>query len=151
MVTGQHQHAQRPSRCPPPTYRRVGVRAPLSAAAGALAATGLVASIDPSVSGRYPLCPFLSVTGCACPLCGGLRAVHALTRLDLATALTHNVLVPPVLLVAIAFWGFWTVRAARGLSADVPVTRWAYRVMVTAGVIFGILRNLPGLQPLLPS
>ncbi|MEP7160086.1 MAG: DUF2752 domain-containing protein [Dermatophilaceae bacterium] len=129
----------------------MGLRAPLSAAAGTLAATGLVAAVDPAVSGRYPPCPFLTLTGCACPLCGGLRAVHALTRLDVSTALTYNALVPPVVLVVIAFWGFWIIRAARGLSADVSVTRWTYRVVVVLGVIFTILRNLPGLQPLLPG
>jgi hypothetical protein len=35
---------------------------------------------DPATSDLYPTCPFLALTGCYCPGCGSLRALHQLTR-----------------------------------------------------------------------
>lgn len=134
------------SRAAPP-----GLGPPLGAAGVALAASALVALVDPGVPARYPLCPFLAVTGHACPLCGGLRAVHELTALDVPAALSYNVLVPPTLAVAAGFWAFWLVRAARGRSANVPATRWLYRMILVIGIIFGVARNLPGMEALLPG
>lgn len=128
-----------------------GLRAPLGAAAAALTATAVVAVVDPGVPGRYPLCPFLAVTGHTCPLCGGLRAVHELTRLDVPAALSYNALVPATLAIAVGFWAFWLIRARDGRSADVPVTRWIYRVILLLGVFFGVLRNLPGWEALQPG
>ncbi len=134
-------HATRPLRA----------RAPLQVAGVVLAAGALVAAVDPGVPGRYPLCPFLAVTGHFCPLCGGLRAVHELTRLDVAAALSYNALVPPTLAVAVGFWAFWLVRARRGRSANVPAARWIYRATLVLGVIFGVARNLPGMEALQPG
>ena len=46
----------------------------------------------PGIRGIFPACPFLSLTGCYCPGCGTLRALHTLLRGDVAGAIGYNVL-----------------------------------------------------------
>ena len=109
-------------------------RGHLLGGAGALAAAGVVEAVGPG-GGGYPACPFLATTGRPCPLCGGLRAVHELTRADLAAAVSLNLMV--VVLVALVAVD-WTVRL-RGRS----VPRWAYALVAGAFVVFWVVRNLP--------
>jgi hypothetical protein len=54
-------------------------------------------ALDPSTSGLFPRCTFLSLTGYKCPGCGSQRAIHALLHGDVAGAFRYNAL----LLVAI--------------------------------------------------
>ena len=51
-----------------------------AAAGGALAIAGtlLLYLYDPADAALYPSCPLRALTGLLCPLCGGLRATHAL-------------------------------------------------------------------------
>ncbi|MGB3186722.1 MAG: DUF2752 domain-containing protein [Ornithinimicrobium sp.] len=116
-----------------------------------VAATAVVHLWDPNTSGSYGLCPLRLATGWVCPLCGGLRSVHALTngQLDLAWGL--NPLVVAVLPLAVLAWTIWMIRAARGLP-----TTWAERLTVFAPavvvlVVFGIARNTPSLEPYLAA
>ena len=114
-------------------WRRV---APWAAALGLVAAlTGLVA---PSRPGTYPTCPFLAVTGLACPGCGSLRAMHALTHGDLLVAFDRNALFV-VVLAASAVIGVRTL-------ADRHVTRprrWAGPVAALLLILWTFARNLP--------
>ena len=57
------------------------------------AAAGLVAAFDPATTWWFPSCPFYALTGWLCPLCGSLRAVHALLRGAPFAAITLNPLV----------------------------------------------------------
>lgn len=54
-------------------------------------------ALDPSSSGIFPQCTFLSLTGYKCPGCGSQRAIHALLHGDVVSAFKFNAL----LLVAI--------------------------------------------------
>ncbi len=54
-------------------------------------------ALDPSTTGIFPRCGFLSLTGYKCPGCGGQRAVHALLRGDVVAAFKFN----PILMIAI--------------------------------------------------
>ncbi len=68
-------------------------------------------------------CPFRAITGLPCPTCGGTRALHALTRLELWTAFTLNPLVATTglaaaLLVPFAL-GSWACGARRLRLTDV--------------------------------
>jgi hypothetical protein len=145
---------------PRPDPRRRGIQAspllrpPLAAAGLALAATALVAAVDPGVPGRYPVCPSLALTGLYCPLCGGLRAVHALTRLDVAASIAWNAIAIPLILLAVWFWIVWIRRAWRGETAPGRwrpiVPRWAVWVVCLVGLAFGVARNLPGGEFLAP-
>ena len=57
-------------------------------------------------SPRLPACAFRALTGVACPSCGATRAIEALSRGDLATAVSLNPLVMAGL-VALVTW-LWT-------------------------------------------
>jgi hypothetical protein len=119
------------------------VRAPLLGGLGGLAAAGLVAAVDPGTGGDiYPRCPFLALTGHPCPLCGGLRAVHALGHGDVAAALSLNLMVVVLVVLAAVEWG----RRVHGLLSGRParpLPRWSALVVAGAFVLFGVVRNLP--------
>jgi hypothetical protein len=88
----------------------------------ALAAAAVVLyQFDPSTTARYPSCPLRALTGLLCPLCGGLRAAHALLHGQLVEALTLN----PFLFAA-------------GVAGPFVPARWT----VIAGLLFMAARNL---------
>lgn len=114
------------------------------------AATLLVAVVDPNQPGHYPLCPFRALTGLACPGCGGLRAVHALTHGHLSEAFGHNPLVLLALPLAVGGWAVAVRRAWQGRAVGWrpgPVLLTAVVVLVLG---FAIVRNLPGVDLLGP-
>lgn len=125
--------------------------APLSLAVTTVAAFGVVALVDPNESGNYPTCPFLAVTGHWCPGCGSLRAMHALTRGDVATALSMNVLTVSALPLVVVLWWRWTRRRWSGKRAGPttihPAYVWAVPIVV---IVFWVVRNLPVGQALAP-
>lgn len=127
------------------------VLGPLSSALAVLAGTALVATVDPHQPGNYPVCPFLTVTGYPCPLCGGLRAVNSLTAGRFVDAIGSNVLVVAGMAVAAVLWVRWTVLRARGRPVSYVNPDAA---LVIAGlavlVMFGVLRNLPFAAALAP-
>jgi hypothetical protein len=73
-----------------PRARRVAP--PLLLAGGLLALSVALHVRDPHQSGTWGYCPWLLLTGTACPGCGGLRAVNDLTRGDVAAAFSSNAL-----------------------------------------------------------
>jgi hypothetical protein len=117
-----------------PFSAREWLTAPRIAVAGAgLAAAVTLYAFDPATTHVYPRCPFLLVTGCYCPGCGALRALHELLRGDVAAAVGYNAL----LVVAIP-----------ALAALVIVPRWSYsprvaRLTLALVLAFGVLRNVP--------
>ncbi|QTE31402.1 DUF2752 domain-containing protein [Pengzhenrongella sicca] len=126
-----------------------GVRAPLLAAGLALAASAYVALVDPNRPGHYLTCPLLASTGLYCAACGGLRAVHDLSRLDVAGAWAMNpLLVAALPFVAIA-WARWFARARAGGSAGAGGLRSAALAWVVLVVVLGFAaaRNVPALAP----
>lgn len=134
-------------RVVPPAPTKVQV---LATAAALTAATTLVAVVDPHEGGHFPACPLLSLTGLYCPLCGGLRAVHDLTHLDLVGALARNPLVVvglPFVVLALLAWG---QRAFTGRRIAVPAWALGPALLVLLAV-FGVLRNLPGWTWLSPA
>jgi hypothetical protein len=126
------------------------LRGPLTAAAFTAAAVGYVAAVDPSRSGsHYPLCPFRALTGFWCPGCGGLRAVHELAHGRLAAALSSDLVVVAGLVPA-AIWIAWVRAAAVGRPFAVRFTWAPAGALIGALLVFGVLRNLPGLHFLAP-
>jgi hypothetical protein len=102
-------------------------RRALAALALAAATLGLV---DPATTWWMPSCPFYALTGWLCPLCGSLRALHALLRADLVAALSFN----PLLIV-----GLPLALIARRRAADFCFSARG----VAALAVFGLVRNLP--------
>jgi hypothetical protein len=107
-------------------------------------ALGFVFIFNPSASTLYPACPFLWFTGCYCPGCGSLRAIHQLTRGHPAAALGLNplmVLSTPFLAYSLASY------AARAISGRPlrtffirPVFIWTLFGHI---VVYWVLRNIP--------
>lgn len=121
-------------------------------ALGVLAAgVWLLRTFDPGAAGSlFPSCLFHDLTGWYCPGCGMTRALHALVHFDLVRAFAMNaVLVSSLpLLAAMALQG-----VAQRALLPAAVSRVAFNGRVWIGVllVFGVARNLPGLEWLAPG
>jgi hypothetical protein len=93
------------------------------------ASVALLAAFDPAATWWFPSCPFHALTGWLCPLCGSLRAVHALLHGAPAAALALN----PLTTVGLPAW----------LVARRRVTGFCFSANGLALLAaFGLLRNL---------
>jgi hypothetical protein len=89
-----------------------------------------LAAFDPATTWWFPSCPFSALTGWLCPLCGSLRAVHALLHGAPVAAFALN----PLTTVGLAAW----------LVARQRVTSFCFSARGLALLaVFGLLRNLP--------
>jgi hypothetical protein len=95
------------------------------------AAAVVLVAFDPATTWWFPSCPFRALTGWLCPLCGSLRAVHALLRGAPAAALALN----PLTTVGLAAWLF-----ARERTNAVCFSARGVALLIA----FGVLRNVPG-------
>lgn len=115
-----------------------------------LAAAGLALlyAIDPRQPGRFPVCPFLGLTGCYCPGCGTLRSLHVLLHGDVVSALGYN----PLAVLSLPFIVYsYVAGAARAFSIPAPRPVFVHHRLIWAlfaGVVsFWVLRNIP-IEPL---
>lgn len=118
---------------------------PATLAAFGAGAVGMLAVVDPNEPGVYPACPSLSLFGVLCPLCGGLRGVHALTQGDLVGMVSSNIFVPLVVLVGAWAWLSWAL--AVGGAPRLRPPRLSQRTWMAVGVlavVYAVLRNLGG-------
>lgn len=120
---------------------RLGAAACVLAAVGAL---GFLYLFNPSTSTLYPACPFLYFTGCYCPGCGSLRAIHQLTRGHLAAAFGLN----PLMVLTLPFVAYsfasYAVLAVAGRPLRTFFIRSAF-IWSLLGLIlaYWVLRNVP--------
>lgn len=127
-----------------PALSRVRRLASPAAAAAAAAAFAVVVRFhDPTQPGNYPTCPFLWLTGYACPGCGTLRASHALTEGQVGEALRYNPLTVLTVLAFVVLWVRWAHRLWTG-APRVLAPGWAARGLAVGVLAFWLLRNLPG-------
>lgn len=119
---------------------------PVAVAAAAGAACLTVALVDPSEPGRYPTCPFLTLTGRWCPGCGTLRGLHHLLRGDVAAALSFNVLLVVAIPVVVWGWVAWVVPRLRG-----PDSFALARPLLVVVLAYWLARNLAWFDWLAPS
>ena len=109
-----------------------------------LTLAAIVAVFDPAVTWWFPSCPFYALTGWLCPLCGSLRAVHALLHGAPRAAWGFN----PLTTAAVAAGGVALLLDA--LRPEQPAR--AGRLIgfclsgraLAAASAFGVLRNLTG-------
>ena len=99
---------------------------------------------DPGTSDLYPPCPFLALTGCYCPGCGSLRALHQLTRGHLITALGLN----PLMMLSLPFIGYFfashTMLALTGRPLKTFFIRPVFIWMLLGFIlVYWLLRNFP--------
>jgi len=125
------------------------VRALLAPLSGAVVVGLVTASLHRSGGvdvAPVPLCAFHALTGLSCPFCGGLRAVAAASHLDLAAALSSNLLVTAALPVVTALWLRQVLRALRGRRASFPsVSGRQWKALGLVLLVFMVWRNLPWL------
>ena len=137
MATTLHPPATREGR-----WQRV--RAPTLLAAGVLGASVLLHVRDPHASGSWGFCPWLLLTGTACPGCGGLRAVNDLTHGDLAAAASSNLLFVGSIPLLVLLWGRWLTDRWRGMRRQTS-SRTALActgLFVAVTITFWVVRNL---------
>jgi Protein of unknown function (DUF2752) len=79
-----------------------------------------IAALSSWLGSALPVCPLRSLTGVACPACGGTRALLALVRGDLAGAMAWN----PFVILGIA--GLLTAGIA-SVVAPSTAGRWLAR------------------------
>ena len=110
-------------------------------ATAGVAAYGAIAISHPGGIDLVPPCPFRSLTGLDCPLCGATRATLALVvRQDLPAALDFNalyVLALPVVAFALAA-RWWNGRPPAWLTR-----RWTPLAIAALALAFTVVRNLP--------
>ena len=101
-------------------------------------------ALDPRETGNYPVCVFLTLTGCYCPGCGTLRALHRLLYGDFVTALGYNSLVVLSLPVIAYSYATGALRAC-GMRAPRPISvhAWWTWALLAGAAAFWVLRNLP--------
>ena len=136
-------------RAAPPVIGWRGAVRPVAVGLLAFLPLGFVAAVDPNQPGHYPTCPFLWLTGWYCPGCGSLRAVHALTHLDVGTALARNPLTVVFVGVLAVLWASWLNRSVTGRPRRVAPA-WTLWALLGVVCVFWVARNLPGMEWLAP-
>ena len=125
---------------------------PLLLAGGLLAASVALHLRDPHQSGSWGFCPWLVMTGTACPGCGGLRAVHDLTHGEVAAAVSSNAVLVGSLPLLAWLWTRSVVHRWRDERPLVPaaVVAWSGGVAIALLLVFWVVRNLPFASYLAP-
>ena len=96
-------------------------------------------------------CLFQLITGFACPGCGITSLINGLAHLELRSAISENYAVSilaPIYLVIYAVRIFFKPRCLQNNGKLFNVILWVTLALL---VIFGITRNIPGFEFLLPS
>jgi len=106
------------------------------------AAVGLLFAFDPAVTIWFPSCPLFALTGWLCPLCGSLRAVHALLHGNVEAALRLNPLTTAGVAAGLIAVAHDVVRPAHtAITARLVALGFSSPVLALAAA-FGVLRNL---------
>jgi len=118
-------------------------------AAAAFGAVGVGASVLALTTGLGVTCPWRSLTGTLCPLCGGTHLGVALLRGDPAAAWSANPFVFTGLVVLGLLAILWTVELLGGPAVRPPKPlRWTagrwWLVIGAAALAFALWRNLAG-------
>ena len=127
------------------------LRTPGIVLAGAAAALTYIGSVSPYASGNYPACPLYAVTGLYCPGCGSLRSLHSLANADIVASFARNPIMPPLLLILALVFLRWVVLRWKGERLTWEPPAWVPIAIGVGVVVYGVARNLPGLDFLSPA
>ncbi|WP_460860839.1 DUF2752 domain-containing protein [Nocardiopsis coralliicola] len=126
---------------------------PVLVGVAGLAGIAMVHLVDPHEPGHYPTCPWLMLTGTWCPGCGTMRAVNALSNLDIVGALQMNALFTVLVPYFLFHYFRWLYRSFRPQGAVRPpgrigaaVIRWrrVWLLGILAVIIgYWVVRNTP--------
>lgn len=99
-------------------------------------------ALDPSQSGMFPRCTFLTLTGYKCPGCGSQRAIHALLHGDVVGAFKYNAL----LLISIPWIALCLYAETQRIRnprlytrINAPQLMWLFLITV---LLWWLLRNI---------
>jgi hypothetical protein len=128
----------------------LGIFAGVVLGATVVGAGALVFFFNPSTHGFYPVCLFHSLTGLNCPGCGATRALYALLHGNVRLAVKDNALFL-LALVALAVWGArFLLRKLKNQPATFNVSPKVLWPLLGIGLVFAVVRNLPGFEWLSP-
>lgn len=99
---------------------------------------------------RIP-CLFQTVTGLACPGCGISHFCIRLLHLDFLGAARENLAIACLLPIWLIFLGIYVIWRPKWLTQKSPLTNIILWGSIVLLLLFGILRNLPHMEFLLPS
>lgn len=122
---------------------------PVAVALLAAGAIGLLAVHDPRVPGSYGICPSVALFGVACPGCGSLRAIGALTRGEVVEAWAYNPLALLAVVGLVIGWCAWVLRLWRDQPRRSVPPAWLLYTLAGLVVGYGVARNVPALSPYL--
>ena len=115
-----------------------------------LACAWIVGHFDPATTWWLPSCPLYAMTGFLCPLCGSLRAVHALLHGSPALAAHYNPLTTVAVPIATgAFLFDGATRERRSATARLTRLCLSTPVLVLVAA-FALGRNLPVIWRFVP-
>ena len=118
--------------------RRWNVGATVTAVAVAAAAATVLYAVDPSRTRLTPPCPYLSLTGLACPGCGLTRSMHALLHGNVAQAFSWNPWIFVAAPVAIVFGGLGRSADQARAARQRTVLAW---IVLALTLLFWMWRN----------
>ena len=98
----------------------------------------------PDQHGFYPRCFFYALTGWQCPGCGGLRAMHSLLHGDIGAAFAYNPLLVSLVPAMLAAVWWLVVQKSAGKPLRLPMKPLCLWLLLGVGVVFAVVRNLPG-------
>ncbi len=118
----------------------------IAVTAVALMAVAVIATVyfvfDPSESGLFPRCPFLTMTGWRCPGCGSQRALHSLLHRDIAGAWRLNAMLLIELPLMVALTVAWLLRGRYPRFRKALNSQTLILTLLTLIIIWTIARNI---------
>ena len=108
----------------------------------ALAAAASLFAFEPATTWWFPSCPLYALTGWSCPLCGSLRAIHALFHGAPRVAFGLNPLTTAGLAAALLAYAYDSVHQARTTRQVDRFLAFCFssRAILLA-ILFGVIRN----------
>lgn len=119
--------------------------------AGIVAALGLGYYILTQLTPFRIPCVFQKITGLACPGCGVTHFCMRLLQLDFFGAVRENLALAvllPIWMGALLIRVIWHPRWLQKNSRGEKILLWG---SIAVLLVFGVMRNLPGMEFLLPS
>ncbi len=115
-------------------------------AVGAFGLFGVGLSLTYRITGWGFPCPWRSLTGTLCPLCGATHVGNDLLAGDIAAAWAANPFVLTTGAILAVLTVFWAVEALGGPTVRLPraarESRLWWGMFVIAAAVFGVARNL---------
>lgn len=94
-------------------------------------------------------CPFHKFTGLYCPGCGVTRMLFSLIKLDFYQAFRYNPLVFILLIIGIIYLLIKFI--LKKFNIIIKVSNYVWYILIIIVIIYGILRNIPYFNYLIPT